>query len=238
MRIICAYLLAGIYLTVTVSAYAAQLSISPTRLSVTPESEAIAFSLRNGGDQKALVEVAVYTWTDINDPNALEPTKDFIVVPPVVEIPAKQAQVLRLAQRVSGDVKAEQMYRLILKEVPSAIRAENGVGFALEMSLPVFLAPQGASAKPVWSLRWKDVATPELLLANQGDAHLRVRSIELFDDPNGSPLYRNDESAYVLPSNEKVWPLGAELKSFKGPFTLKAETSNGTVERIVEFPDG
>jgi fimbrial chaperone protein len=130
------------------------------------------------------------------------------------------------------------MYRLIVRELPPEVGPENGIGFAVELSLPVFLAPEGARAEPTWTLRWRDLATPELMLANNGTAHMRVRSFELFDDPAGEPLFESDDDAYVLPGEEKTWPLNIELARLKGPVTARAETTAGPIETLIALPAG
>ena len=225
-------------LIIAASAEAGTLNITPTRLTVTPGDDVVAFNLRNGGDQQALVEVQVFEWTDVNNPKALSPTRDLLIVPPIVEVPANQTQVLRLAPRLADVLDKERMYRLILKEVPSVLGDDNGVGFAVEMSLPIFMVPEGAKAEPAWSLRWKDVATPELVVANQGKAHLRVRSFGVFVDPGGEPIVENDDPAYVLAGNERAWALEAEVGHLKGPLTIKAETTAGLLQAVVPMPDG
>jgi fimbrial chaperone protein len=219
-------------------ASAGALSISPTRLAVTPESKVIAFNLRNGSDDKALIEVAIFAWTDMDDPKALTPTDDFLIMPPIAEIPANETQVLRLAPRLAGGLEGERAYRLIVRELPADVGPQNGVGFAVEMSLPVFLAPEGARAESTWSMRWRDPATPELLVANDGTAHMRVQSFELFDDPAGAPLFTSSDGAYVLPGEEKGWPLDIDLARLKGQVTIRAETTAGSIETLLTAPGG
>lgn len=237
MRVLCTVLMLGFLANMSVTVNASILSVSPTRLFVSPDSKAVAFKLKNSSDENALVEVKIYAWTDSDDRNALEATTDFLISPPVFNIPPATTQTLRLVPRIKSKLGSERMYRVVITEIPSEVGPVNGVGFAVEMSLPVFMAPEGAAADPIWSLRWKDVATPELLVANHGNAHVRVRSFELFDDPAGKPLYASDNAAYVLPGEEKAWPLGNDLSVLKGPITLKAITTKGPIETIVSHPD-
>ncbi|NJO36936.1 MAG: molecular chaperone [Rhizobiales bacterium] len=218
-------------------ASAGALSISPTRLAVTPESKVIAFNLRNGSDDKALIEVAIFAWTDVDNPKALTPTDDFLIVPPIAEIPANETQVLRLAPRLAGGLEGERAYRLIVRELPAEVGPQNGVGFAVEMSLPVFLAPEGARAESTWSVRWRDPATPELMVTNHGTAHMRVQSFELFDDAARAPLFASSDGAYVLPGEEKAWPLDIALAQLEGVITVKAETTAGPLVALVALPD-
>ncbi len=121
MRIKSAMMIIIFALFVTTDVDAGTLNITPTRLTVTPKDKAVAFNLHNVGDSQALVEVKVFEWTDVSNPKALKPTQDLLIVPPIVEVPANQTQVLRLAPRIAGDLEKERMYRMILKEVPSDI---------------------------------------------------------------------------------------------------------------------
>lgn len=238
MRMRGALIAIGLFSGLAATAGAGILNITPTRLAVSPNGEVVAFNLRNAGDEKALVEVEVFAWTDVHNPKALEPTQDLLIVPPIVELPANETQVLRLAPRLKADLAEEKMYRLIITELPSEIGQETGVGFAVEMSLPIFIAPEGANADPVWSLGWQDVATPELSIVNRGNAHLRVRSFELFADPKGNALFQSDDSAYILAGEEKRWPLKGDFSAIKGPITVKAETTKGPIDALILLPEG
>lgn len=238
MRIVNTFLMLSYLFGAGATATASILSVSPTKLFITPDSGATAFKLTNGGDEKALVEVKIFAWTDSDDGNALEPTEDFLIAPPIFEVSPETTQVLRLVPRIQGELDGERMYRMIITEVPSEVGPANGVGFAVEMSLPVFMTPEGANADPVWSLRWKDVATPELALANQGEAHVRVRSFKLFSDSDDEPLFASTAAAYVLAGEETSWAIEADLAGVKGPLTLKAETTRGPIETLISLPGG
>ena len=239
MRNIRAFLLLGCLVTLCAATEASVLSVSPTRLFVSPDGNATAIKLKNGGDEKALVEVKVFAWTDIDDSTALKSTEDFLVAPPIFEVLPETTQTLRLISRVDSSIDTERMYRVVISEVASEVGPVNGVGFAVEMSLPIFLAPEGAEADPVWSLDWKDIATPELKLVNHGDAHVRVRSFEIIDDSSGKSILRSEDAAYIQAGKEKIWPLkeisfGSDVEILK----VKAVTTRGLIEVSLAFPNG
>ena len=54
---------------------------------------------------------------------------------------------MRLAPRMPSVLEKERIYRLIVKEIPSDLGQETGVGFADEMSPLIFMVPEGAEGQ-------------------------------------------------------------------------------------------
>jgi fimbrial chaperone protein len=239
MRIAQQIIAFGCFMALCAAAKASVLNVSPTRLFISPSSQVEVIRLKNSGDEKALVEVEIFAWTDSEDGNALEPTEDFLIAPPIFEVLPETTQTLRLVPRIRDELDAERMYRVVISEVPSDVGPDNGVGFAVEMSLPIFMAPEGAGPKPEWALAWKDVATPELRVINNGDAHMRVRSFEIMDDVSDKAIFSSDHAAYVLPGLEQAWSLDdINFHNLEGPVILKALTTKGLIEAQLSLPNG
>lgn len=210
------------------------LTVSPTRVTLDADGRAEIVKLRNPGQRASLVEVKAFAWVDATDHGALEPTQELLVVPPVFEIDPDATQVIRLALRRPLDLDGERSYRLLIKEVPPQVGdGAEGLTFALQFSLPVFVKPEGAAAEPVWSTRGD-----EIVLLNRGNAHIRLESLLLFAPDHTEPVFSTDQGGYLFGGEERSWPLDLPATQLDGPLTLKAETNLGPLETTVSWPEG
>ena len=140
--------------------------------------------------------------------------------------PATRRQIIRVALRGAPAGDREQAYRLLITEVPRGAAASTGVRFALRLSLPVFVSPPGAAPQPVWFVRGA-AGGRELVLRNDGTAHLQVRRIVLRPLGHGAAAETIEVPAYVLAGQEHGWPL--RHSSVAREFALEAETSIGPI---------
>lgn len=199
--------------------------ITPTRVTLPPSGGAEVVTLENRGDGRTLVEVQAYRWDDDTTVEQLEPTGDILAVPPIFELDPGGSQIIRLALRRPVPPGREQTYRLVLTEVPDET-GTSGVTFALRLNLPVFVTPPGAEPRPRWSIR-RGAEGDELVIANDGSAHLHLRSVELYADAARAPVFVSDSSAYVLAGQERGFPLPTPAR---GPLVVRAQTNIGDLE--------
>ena len=173
-----------------------------------------------------MVQVQTFAWPDGPATADLVPTRDLIAVPPVFEIAGNGRQIIRVALRAPLPGPREHAFRLLITEVPRGGAATTGVRFALRLSLPVFVIPDGARPEPQWSLRGRGSGQLDLVLRNVGDAHLQVRRITWRPEGRAGPATGIEAPAYVLAGREHSWPLPGGAVA--GPIELQAETSLGT----------
>jgi fimbrial chaperone protein len=177
--------------------------------------------------------VQTFAWNDSPATADLVPTREIVAVPPVATIEAGLKQLIRVAVRGEARTDIEAAYRLVITEVPPATGGpQAGVRFALRLSLPVFVAPPGVAARPVWSVEPGGEGN-HLVLANEGTAHLQVRHIEVLEPGAAQVLHRLEDPAYVLPGHRHAWFLPSGLPS---TLTLKVETDFGPLEAMVTAP--
>ncbi len=212
---------------------AASLTVAPTRVDLAGDDRAEAVTLRNNAADPVMVQVQTFAWEHGPATAELTPTRDLIAVPPVFELPADGSQIIRVALRGPAQGARERAYRLLITEVPRGGGSGTGVRFALRLSLPVFVTPAGAKPDAVWSLRGRG-AGRELVLRNDGTAHLQVRRIVLGGDGAGAAARVLDTPAYVLAGQEHAWPLPAAAASTD--LQLEAETSIGPLSATVPLP--
>ena len=219
-------------------AAAGTLSVSPIRLQLGDDGQAEVIRLSNLGGTSTLVQTSAFAWPDAATVDALEPTTEVLVVPPVFELGPDGSQIIRVALRSQPSPDKEQTYRLLITEVPTQFGNEQGaVSFAMQFSIPVFVTPDGAAPDPVWSLR-QHADGMALVITNQGSAHIKFEGVQLLNGEGADPVLAIDGSEYVLAGQEHSWPLDLLATQLDGTLTLKAETNLGPLETTVSWPEG
>lgn len=207
------------------TALATSLSVAPTRVELTHDLRSGSILLDNTGTTPTTVQVETFAWTRGNSIEELEPTRGLLAVPAVFNLPAGARQVIRVATRETAPTDRERAYRLVISEVPLAEpESAAGVRFALRLSLPVFITPQGARAVPSWSLG-RASAGSALNLRNDGNAHLHVRRLTVTDRATGRVLLTTESPTYVLPGASQSWTLA--VPQFTGAALIEADTNLG-----------
>ncbi len=210
------------------AALAGSFAVSPVRLYMTPKDRAIAVTLRNEGDTEVVLQAEINTWSQKADgTDELVPTDDLILSPPIIKLPPRGTQVVRLARLVPPDASRQLTYRMIIREVPE-ITAKPGINipFALAFSLPVFITPPVAARKMDCSLaRSVDVKAAIATCANTGTAYAQTREITLkYADGKSIKL---DGGGYVLPGAKKAMPYKSEQDIPAGAARMEVKFDDG-----------
>jgi fimbrial chaperone protein len=232
-RLLLALLSAALLVGTAPGAQAASLSVAPTRLELGPDDAMAVVTLQNNADVPVTVQVQTFAWPRTPATDDLEPTRELVAVPPVVALAPNGKQLIRVAPRARPSDTQERAYRLVITEVPGG-EGGSGVRFALRLSLPVFLTPEGARPDPVWTAV-ADRNGPLLELANRGTAHLQLRRILLRARGRTDPVQVIEAPGYVLSGQAQTWPLGEAARA-QTTLQLLAETNLGPIEAIVLLP--
>jgi fimbrial chaperone protein len=221
-----AALLAG-SLWASSAANAGSFSVSPVRLYMTPKDRAIAVTLRNEGDTEVVLQAEINVWSQKADgTDELTPTDDLILSPPIIKLPARGTQIVRLARLVPADASRQLTYRMIIREVPE-IKAKPGLNipFALAFSLPVFITPPLAARQMACSLAKTEAKTAALTCTNTGTAYAQTRDVTL--KYAGGTSVKLNGGGYVLPGAKKIIP-----------YTAENDIPSGAARLEVKFDDG
>lgn len=182
-------------------------SVSPVRVFLEPRDRAAALTLVNGADAEVVLQADVMRWMqDANGQDRLEPSDDLLVSPPILRLPPRSRQVVRLARLVAADPQRQQTYRLLLREVPDLRpNPEQGarLPITLVLSIPVFVG--APAAQPDVHCELHANQPPQVACRNQGRAHAQIRELSLLQE--GRTLARFEGSAYLLPGSQRVLPL-------------------------------
>jgi fimbrial chaperone protein len=213
------------------AAQAGALSVEPLRLELDPAARATAITVRNDEPTPVVIQARVLAWSQPDGKDRLEETRDFLVTPAIVEIPAKGFQVLRLGRRAGARGPAEATYRVLLKEIlPDAPAGSVGVRMAMELSLPLFVSAPGATPA---RLAWTAEVGPDsvrMTAHNAGGQRARLSSAELLD-AQGRSVGRWSGVTYLLAGATRSFRFRSDATLTAGsPVTLLLATESGKEE--------
>lgn len=221
---LCTLLAAG-----SLSAQAGVFSITPVRLYMGPKDRALAVTVTNGGDAEMVLQAESFEWAQSADgQDQLTPTSDLVLAPPIVKIPPRGRQVVRLALLAPRDASRQLTYRIIVREVPEAAPAPASgvqVQVALAMNLPVFVTPAAAKHKLTCTLLRKESGL-QAKCTNEGAAYAQVRELRV--QRNQQPLAKFEGGTYILPGASRVLDLKAEQPVPPGAVTLSTRFDDST----------
>lgn len=184
-------------------ALASTLNISPVRVELSDAKPVTTITLTNSGELAKRVQLSLYDWSHEGDQTKLQPTRELIAAPPITEIAPGKTQILRIGLRTQAHETIENAYRLLIRELPS--EETVGISLTLQVSIPVFVAPQEPTQHQLdWSLEKRPNGL-FLVARNLGTGHAKIDRLTL------SPDLLNKKSAsgniYILPSSHYEWQL-------------------------------
>jgi fimbrial chaperone protein len=209
-------------------AAASTFNIAPIRAELGVGHRTEALTLTNVEDEPVVVDVRVVAWSQRNGQEQLDETRELLVTPPVLQIPAKGEQIIRVALRREADPAQELTYRVIFDEVPQAAPvAFNGLRVALRLSVPVFVAPSRGRAAPnvAWDAHALADGGLEIAATNRGTGHLQISDFDM-QWPGVKDGLHGMTSKYVLPGSRITWTLKAR-ESIHGPLVIHGHSDQG-----------
>lgn len=213
-------------------AWAGAFSVSPVRIFMQARDRAIAVTVVNEGDSELVMQAEVFQWKQKPDgTDDLTPTDDLILAPPILKVPARSRQVVRLANLKPPPTGTQQTYRLIVREVPEALQpAQPGVQIqvALAFSLPIFITPP--SAKRAIACQAQRVSDTRVLAVceNQGQAYAQPVSFSLTSASGEAVTAADVRAGYILPNMKRSFEMGGATRIPRGPAKLTVTQDDGS----------
>lgn len=205
-------------------------SVHPVKLSLSATQPATTLRVHNRAQAPVTLQLAAKHWTHSGDSDELTDTRDLIAVPPVFTMAPGATQIVRVGLRHTDSVQEETPYRLLLQEIPGS--ATQGLQLALNMSLPVFIAPaQPHTAKPVWSLHRNDTDSLSVAVENQGNAHFKFTHWRLRS--NNRDISAGEKLRYVLPGERREWTISPATLPNSGDEVELIVVSGSREQRIL-----
>jgi len=202
-----ASMLASFGLLASAVAIAGSIHVAPTTLTLAPGQPAAVLNVTNEGDAPANVQVRVFAWDQKNQKDNLTATQKVAASPPMVTLAPKQTQAVRVVRVDKSAVAAEEAYRLIIDELPSAKDAPKvGVAVQMRYSVPVFALPTAKVASGKVTLNAKVAGNALALQAqNQGKAHMLASNVMLEDAAGTRTPVVPGLLGYVLAGQTMQW---------------------------------
>jgi len=220
---------------------AGSFDVNPIRVDLTAQTRTGTVTVRNSGDDPVVVQISVQGWAQNAGKDVLTDTKEMIVSPPIVTIPAGQEQIIRLGLRRAPDAQRELAFRMFLQEVPPPPRPGfQGLVVALRIGLPIFVQPRQGPAKAVLLWNASKASSPDLLKLsadNAGTGHIQISTIELFRPSEKEPIATFSGLAYILPGQVRDWDLKLRDPALKRGerLRMKVSTDAGGIETEIEL---
>ena len=228
----------GISLLVSKVAYAGGLSIWPVHVKLSPETAVQEVQISNPTTEKSYVQIMAVDWHEPGNLDQAARVEDILAMPPVFELGPADDQLVRITTRDPIQDDLERSYRLVVTEVPrTAGLVPNSLAIAARMTLPIFVTPNGAEPTPVWKVENFKAKEPKLIFANQGNAHIQIKNVELIPEGTDQPAFETSKGGLVLAGEDMSWPIQANLATIEGPLIIKAKTSIGPLEAAVSIPE-
>jgi fimbrial chaperone protein len=125
-------------------------SVSPVKINLDRESNSQDIEIANDNPtEKLRVQVDSYKWQqNAQGASILEPTREIVAFPSILEIPANSKRTIRVGVRVPHGI-TEKTYRVIVKQLkdpalgvtPVGQQTKSQLSFLVNMSLPVYVEP-------------------------------------------------------------------------------------------------
>lgn len=182
--------------------------------------------ITNIGEDPIGYTLTPYDWTIEDGEDIYTETSQFMAVPPTFQLAPGQTMTVRVGFRNPTPARAERTFRLSVREVPT-VTAEEGLSFAYNHMLPVYVAPVGG--REPTNVRFSLVQRGGawfLRALNEGNARAVVRSLVV-----GGSEIPTSSKATILARSWREYAVPASSVS-NGSVTLQYDFSNGGAETI------
>ena len=229
-------LLAALLFGLAAPALGGSLRVSPLKVFFDRGTAAATVQVRNAGAEKTSIQADIRAWSVTEDGrDAYQDTSDFVFFPRIFEVEPGEDGVVRLAYRGATALPTEQSYRIFLRELPTPGKQEEGVGFLIELSVPIFVRASHPRAQG--TLVAADLAggRVQVRVANQGTEFFVVDSVVAAGrDENGQETFRSQVGGwYVLAGTARPFSVAVDPEACRRSRTMAVEAVwDGTARSV------
>jgi len=226
-----------ILLLVTISPAYAAYEVDKVRLflSLSKPVDTLKVSNPGGKDKPVSLQTRLMRWTQKNGQDVYEPSNDLIVSPPMMRIPPKRTQLLRVGWRAPTPIQTEKAYRLYMQDIsPFTPLSETGVRVKIKLGVPIFILP----AAPIYRLNWKvdslSGKTLKMTANNVGNTHVQVAFATL-TAPDNHKVGNYSGGAYIFPGESKQLTFTMTDTSIKN-LKMSVDTDSAPMQVDIRIP--
>jgi fimbrial chaperone protein len=203
---------------------AGSMTVFPLRVTFDGGKTSEVVTVRNTDSKPLLLQPTMTKWTQVEGQEVLEPTRDVLLSPPLVEIPPGESQTVRIVLRREADPTVQATYRLVLQEVPRKTETNTQqVVMALKITLPVFVTAKTPSP-PVLSVSTSP-GSSVLQFKNSGQSHVQVKTVAVSD--GSSQIAKSESMFYVLSGQTVKLKVDAKGRSINGSEKIEVGSDAG-----------
>jgi fimbrial chaperone protein len=207
-----ALLLVG-FASVGSRAEASSFTVNPIKVTLSDKDQSALLTLQNQSTEELRFKVLVQAWKQSPQGDMqLADTKDIVVYPGLLSLPAGGERKLRVGATVTAGA-TEKSYRVFVEELPPLRSAKettkSEVRVLTKMGIPIFILP----AKPVSTGVVEGLALAKGMFSftvkNTGNTHFLIQSVHVkaLDAASASAFDKDVEGWYVLTGGTRVWQL-------------------------------
>ncbi|KAF1698402.1 hypothetical protein CSC62_05705 [Pseudoxanthomonas jiangsuensis] len=205
------------------AAQAADLQVNPILVEFAPGERSQALWLTNTGTGTLRAQVRVSRWTQGDGGEQLEPSRDLVASPAILEVAAGEQQLVRLIRPQAAPLQAEAAYRLTVDELPHERERgqDPGLQFLLRYSIPAFVLAEGTGplspsrqtearpdTRPALAASLQPHEAGSLLVvANPGRQRVRLSGLAWVDGQGQRTELVPGLLGYVLAGQQMQWPV-------------------------------
>jgi len=191
------------------AAIAANFTVTPTEVNLSPSATSALVTIRNGSKLPLRFEITLLSWSeDEHGKMTLNPSSDVTFFPKLVELPGGASRNIRIGINAGAARDIEQSFRLFVEELPDqSAPVTNAVALRTKVGIPVFVRP----AKPVRTavIDGVSVENGKVLarVRNTGNLHVSVDTISVKGaGASAAPTFTKEGPGwYVLPGATRIF---------------------------------
>jgi len=209
------------------AALAGSFQVNPVNMSLPADKATAALTIRNMDDAPLSVRISAFAWTQENGEDVYTPTKDVLTTPPIVTIPAKGSQTVRVGLR-QRDTSAERAYRVIVEEIPQQIEGGNAIQMVLRLNLPLYALPKTQGKADLHWSAWR-ASDGSMVVEGRNSGTLHEQVLELSArTASGKSINLSKTMGVVLPGSARQWKISKPAGlTADAPFQLVTKTAHG-----------
>jgi fimbrial chaperone protein len=220
-------------------AFAGPVSVTPTTIVLEPGQTTALLTITNEGDTSTRFETALNLWSESETGETqLSPSTDIIVFPQLITLAPKESKKIRIGTELPP-AASERSYRLILQELPGLNRETGQVNIQVlaKVSLPIFLSPRGAAAKPALDGLTLDNGVLTFDVMNAGSSRFILKDLEVAGrGPNGQAFSLSTPGWYVLAGGRRRYQVALNAAECRRAAEIAITANGGPVPIQARLP--